>query len=77
MRFRELDTVVLEKDFPAYGLKRGDLGAVVAVYEPDGVEVEFVTASGKTQALVTLNVADVRPVGDDDLVSVRPYARQI
>lgn len=76
MRFRELDTVVLEKDLPAHGLKRGDLGAVVEIYEPDGVEVEFVTASGKTEALVTLNVADVRPVEDDDLVSVRSYTRQ-
>ena len=76
MRFRELDTIVLEKDLPEHGLKRGDLGAVVEVYEPDGVEVEFVIASGKTQALVTLNVSDIRPVGDDDLVSVRSYTRK-
>ena len=26
MKFRRLDVVVLERDFPAYGLKRGDLG---------------------------------------------------
>ncbi len=76
MRFRELDIVVLEKDLPAHGLKRGDLGAVVEIYEPDGVEVEFVRASGKTEALVTLNVADIRPVGDDDLVSVRSCTRK-
>lgn len=75
MRFRPLDTVVLEKDLPAHGLKRGDLGAVVEVYEPDGLEVEFVTASGRTEALVTLNVGDVRPVGDNDLVTVRRYTR--
>jgi hypothetical protein len=43
----------------------------VQVYEPDGLEVEFVTASGKTQALVTLNVNDVRPVQDSDLIAVR------
>lgn len=72
MRFRKLDTVVLDKALPAQGLRRGDLGAVVEVYEPDAVEVEFVTASGRTEALVTLNVADIRPVGDDDLVTVRP-----
>ena len=75
MTFRELDIVVLEKDCPAHGLKRGDLGAVVEVYEPDAVEVEFVAASGKTKALVTLNVADIRAVGDDDLVSVRAFKR--
>ena len=71
MRFKMLDTVVLEKDLPDYDLCRGDLGAVVEVYEPDGMEVEFVTASGKTQALVTLNEHDIRPVGDYDLVTVR------
>lgn len=76
MSFRELDTVVLDKDLPAHGLRRGDLGAVVEVYEPDAVEVEFVTASGKTQALVTLNVCDIRPVADDDLVSVRSCIRK-
>ena len=75
MTFRELDTVVLEKDLPAHGLKRGDLGAVVEVYEPDAVEVEFVAASGKTEALVTLSVADIRAVRDDDLVSVRAFKR--
>ena len=45
---------------------------VVEVYSSDQVEVEFVTASGRTQALVTLPVADIRSVADDDLVSVRP-----
>jgi hypothetical protein len=75
MTYQELDIVVLERDFPANGLKRGDLGTVVEVYEPNGVEVEFVTASGRTEALVTLNVADIRAVGESDLVSVRPYKR--
>ena len=53
MRFKELETVVLDRDLPEHGLRRGDLGAVVQVYDPDGIEVEFVTASGRTQALVT------------------------
>ena len=72
MTYRVLDTVVLDRDLPDHGLRKGDLGAVVEVYEPDGLEVEFVTASGRTAALLTLNARDVRPVGDDDLVSVRP-----
>lgn len=75
MRFKELDTVVLDRDVPEYGLRRGDLGAVVQVYEPDGVEVEFVTASGRTEALVTLAVTDLREVRDEDLISVRSLAR--
>jgi hypothetical protein len=56
MKYKLLDTVVLDRDLPQHGLRAGDLGAVVEVYEPEGLEVEFVTASGKTQALVTLNV---------------------
>ncbi|HEV8643557.1 MAG TPA: DUF4926 domain-containing protein [Methylomirabilota bacterium] len=75
MRYRVLDTVVLNRELPERGLRRGDLGAVVQVYEPDGLEVEFVTAAGRTEALVTLKVEDVRPVADDDLVAVRPYRR--
>ena len=69
--FHELDTVVLVRDLPASGLRAGDLGAVVHTYGGEAIEVEFVTASGHTQALLTLNVADVRPVRDNDLLSVR------
>ncbi|MCB9474378.1 MAG: DUF4926 domain-containing protein [Candidatus Delongbacteria bacterium] len=75
MRFQELQTVVLNRDLPEHGLRKGDLGAVVQVYEPDGLEVEFVSASGKTEALVTLKEADVRAVADGDLISVRQLIR--
>ena len=75
MTFNELDTVVLDRDLPEQHLRRGDLGAVVQVYAPDGLEVEFVTASGRTQALVTLRPGDVRPVGDRDLLAVRSVER--
>jgi hypothetical protein len=69
--FRELDTVVLLRELPDAGLRAGDLGAVVQVYGSEAVEVEFVTASGRTQALLTLPITDVRPVRDDDLLAVR------
>jgi hypothetical protein len=75
MKFRSLDTVVLDRDLPEHNLRRGDLGAVVMAHEPDGIEVEFVTASGRTQALVTLTENDVRAVGDRDLLSVRTLGR--
>ena len=71
MEVKVFDTVVLEKDLPSKGLQRGDVGAVVEVYEPDGLEVEFVTGSGRTQALVTLKGADVRPVADPAILTVR------
>ncbi|MGH9522115.1 MAG: DUF4926 domain-containing protein [Terriglobales bacterium] len=75
MTYSMLDVVVLNRDLPNHRLKRGDLGTVVAVHEPDGLEVEFVTAAGKTEALVTLNTTDVRAVADTDLVAVRPVSR--
>jgi len=75
MRFKELDAVVLSRDLPEHGVRRGDLGAVVQVYKPDGLEVEFVTASGRTQALLMLRVDDVREVRDEDLISVRTLSR--
>ncbi len=71
MNFKTLDVVVLERDLPAEGLKSGDLGTVVETYGSEGVEVEFVTASGRTEALVTLKPSDVRSVASNDLVAVR------
>ena len=71
MIFRELDTVVLERDVPESGLRKGDIGAVVHVHGESALEVEFVRASGRTQALVQLAVTDVRPVQDEDVPAVR------
>ena len=71
MSISELDTVVLKADLPTHGLKKGDVGAVVEIYAQDAVEVEFVTASGHTQALVTLSTDQVRPVGSKDILAVR------
>ena len=69
--FRELDTVVLTHDVPDAGLCTGDVGAVVHLHSDEVVEVEFVTAAGRTQAVLTLGTADVRAVRDDDLLAVR------
>ena len=62
MIYKLLDTVVLDRDLPEHSLRNGDLGAVVQVYEPDGLDVE---------ALATLNVKDVRPVQDSDCTDPR------
>jgi hypothetical protein len=69
--FALLDTVVLNRDLPEHGLRRGDLGAIVEVLAPDVFEVEFVLGSGRTQALVTLRATDLRAVGDSELLAVR------
>lgn len=72
--FKLLDTVALTHDIPAAGLRRGDLGGIVELYELGAIEVEFVAASGRTQALLTLGANDVREVGDQDLIAVRSLA---
>lgn len=69
--FNVLDTVALTHDVPSAGLRRGDLGAIVEILGPNALEVEFVAASGRTQALLTLGTEDVRHVGDRDLIAVR------
>ena len=69
--YKLLDTVALTHDVPSAGLKRGDLGAIVELLEPDAMEVEFVAASGRTQALLTLQADDLRARGDHDLIAVR------
>lgn len=74
MKHKILDCVVLAKDIPELGLRAGDLGTIVAIYEPDGLEIEFIKASGETQAVLTLTETDVRAIKADDIVSVRPLS---
>jgi len=72
---RELDTVVLARDLEAYGLKRGDVGAVVHCYtDGKAFEVEFVTGEGKTIAVVTLAASDIRPMCREEILHVRALA---
>ncbi len=66
-----LDVVILNRDIPEYGLKSGDAGTVVETYEPDGLEVEFVTGSGATQALVTLRTRDVHLMTGREILAAR------
>ncbi len=67
MTYRVLDSVALDRDLPEHGLRKSDLGSVVEIYEPDGLEVEFVTASGRSAGLLKLNSRDVRPVSGGEL----------
>ena len=75
MTFAALDTVVLTRDLPEYGLKADDVGAVVETYPPDGLDVEFATVSGRTVVFVALKSGDVRLISDSDLVAVRSLDR--
>jgi len=69
---RELETIVLTRDIPEHGLRRGDIGAIVHSYK-DGVafEVEFVTGKGDTVAVITLESKDVRPMHPNEIRHAR------
>lgn len=63
------------RDLPEHGLKKGDVGAVVHCYADRAtVEVEFVTAGGKTVAVLTLTQADVRPLQSAEILHARELA---
>ncbi|MHB8627869.1 MAG: DUF4926 domain-containing protein [Aggregatilineales bacterium] len=48
------DMVALLEDLPAEGLKRGQVGTIVEIWQPDIYEVEFADTRGITYAMVAL-----------------------
>lgn len=73
--FEELDTIVLNRNIEKNGLKKGDVGTIVHVYEESKVlEVEFLTAKGKTVAVLTLTPSDIRPMERNEILHVRGFA---
>ena len=61
MIFEELDVVKITHSIAKYGLKKGDIGAIVNVYnDGEAYEVEFVAPDGRTTALLTLMPNDIR-----------------
>jgi len=70
--FREFDLVALTHDIEEYGLKSEDVGTIVHSYvDKNGFEVEFVTAEGKTIAVLTLAVKDIRSFDKAEILHVR------
>jgi hypothetical protein len=75
MMIKEHDRVVLAVDVPSESLVTGDVGSVVHVYhDGQAYEVEFTTLEGKTAAVVTLEVGQVRPVGKREITHARQLA---
>ena len=71
----ELDLVVLTHDIDDHGLKSGDVGTVVHSYEDRiGFEVEFVTAEGRTIAVLTLTIKDIRQFVRSEILHTRELA---
>jgi hypothetical protein len=68
----EHDRVVLTTKEPDAGLEPGDVGTVVHVYSEGGAfEVEFVTLTGDTVAVLAIDRDEVRPVQSRELTHAR------
>jgi hypothetical protein len=72
MKLKEHDCVVLTANLPEEGLLAGDVGTIVHIHR-DGVayEVEFITLTGTTIAVATVEASQLRPVRRQDLNHVR------
>jgi hypothetical protein len=68
---KELDTVVLTEDIAEHGLRRGDVGTVVLLHGDAGYEVEFVSLTGETLAVVSLMPRQVRPLREREIAQAR------
>jgi hypothetical protein len=72
---KEHDCIVLTSDLPDEGLEAGDIGTVVHIHNSgEGYEVEFMTLTGETVAIVTVLAGQVRPLNRRDLAHTRELA---
>ena len=72
---KELDRIVLTATVPKEDLESGDVGTVVHTYQGGkAFEVEFTTLDGRTAAVVTVEMSQVRPVGRREITHAREMA---
>ena len=71
----EHSSVILTEDLPDTNLFKGDVGIVVHAYkEGQAYEVEFLTMSGETVAVCTLEASQIQAVGPKMIPHVRKMA---
>ena len=71
----EHDCIVLTEDLPEEALRAGDVGTVVHIHgDAVAYEVEFMTLTGRTVAIVTVLPSQLRPVTSHDMPHVREVA---
>jgi hypothetical protein len=72
---KEHDCVVLTRNLPEENLEAGDIGTVVHSHKNGAAyEVEFMTLTGETVAIVTLEASHVRPFNRRELAHTRELA---
>ena len=78
MSFNLFEEVVLTKDIPKRGLKKGDVATIVerhpASDTEDGYSLELFNALGDTIAVITVPESAIEPLTEDEIFSVRPLA---
>ena len=61
-RYRDLECVQLRADLPDHGLKTGEVGTIVHVFDTaDAYLIEFVNDDGSTRALAELTPRQIAP----------------
>jgi hypothetical protein len=82
-QIRRLDTIqehqriVFMEDLPQYGLKVGDVGTVVHIYDAgETYEIEILNVEGEIVEVVTVMASQVRPAYDTEILHARPLAIQ-
>jgi len=78
MKHSLFEEVVLGRDFPEKGLKKGDVATVVE-YHPmsgaeDGYSLEVFNALGDTIAVITVPESVIESLREDEVFSVRSLA---
>jgi hypothetical protein len=63
---QELDVVELTEDLPEFGLKKGEIGAVVVAFDqPDeAYDLEFVDESGKSRFAYAVKPRQIKSVDE-------------
>jgi hypothetical protein len=80
MTFAPFQRVVLTRDLPEERLRAGDVGVIVEHYParadvPEGYELEFFAASGRTVAVVSVPATAIREATSREILSARELTR--
>ena len=78
MTYELFEEVILTKDVPKKGLKRGDVATIVEHHPvsggEDGYSLELFNALGDTIAVITLSESAIEPLTVNEIFSVRSLA---
>jgi len=74
---KEFERIILNENIPEKHLIKGDIGSVVMIYENGkAYEVEFITITGKTVAVVTLDSHQIRQIRKNEISHVREFEEE-